>query len=68
MHNLTQLSDTERMRIELDKQAAYTVWKVKNGKVGYDAFAELTNKIEDDDERDFCQQAVMKYKTLMGVN
>lgn len=68
MYNLTQLSDTERMRIELDKQAAYTVWKVKNGKVGYDAFAELTNKIEDDDERDFCQQAVMKYKTLMGVN
>lgn len=68
MHNLTQLSDTERMRIELDKQAAYTVWKVKNGKVGYEAFAELTNNIEDDDERDFCQQAVMKYKTLMGVN
>ncbi|KAE8177776.1 DUF3283 family protein [Photobacterium carnosum] len=68
MYNLTQLSDTERMRIELDKQASYTVWKVKNSKVGYEAFAMLTNNIEDDDERDFCQQAIMKYKTLMGVN
>ena len=68
MYNLTHLSDSERMRIELDKQASYTVWKVKNGKVGYEAFAELTNSIEDDDEREFCQQAIIKYKSQMGVN
>ncbi|WP_305462499.1 DUF3283 family protein [Photobacterium leiognathi] len=68
MHNLTLLSDGERTRIELDKQVAYTVWKVRNGKVGYEAFAELINNIEDDDERDFCEKSLSKYKMQMGVN
>ncbi|EAS66600.1 DUF3283 family protein [Photobacterium angustum] len=68
MYNLTLLSDGERTRIELDKQAAYTVWKVKNGKVGYEVFAELINNIDDDDERDFCEKSVTKYKHQMGVN
>ena len=67
MYNLTLLSQAEKNRIELDKQAAYTVWKVKNGKAGYEAFIEQSNNIEDDDDRDFFNQAVSKYKTKMGV-
>ena len=67
MYNLTLLSQAEKNRIELDKQAAYTVWKVKNAKAGYEAFIEQSNNIEDDDDRDFFNQAVSKYKTKMGI-
>jgi len=67
MQNLSLLSQTERNRIELDKQAAYTVWKVKNAKAGYEAFAELSNNISDDDDRDLFERAVSKYKVLMGL-
>ncbi|GAB3518069.1 pyridoxamine 5-phosphate oxidase [Photobacterium proteolyticum] len=67
MHNLTLLSDAEKNRIELDKQAAYAVWQVKNAKKGYEVFAELSNNIDDDDERDFFERSVSKYKSQMGV-
>ncbi|MCG7586923.1 DUF3283 family protein [Photobacterium sp. OFAV2-7] len=67
MHNLTLLSDAEKNRVELDKQAAYAVWQVKNAKKGYEVFAELSNNIDDDDERDFFERSVSKYKSQMGV-
>ncbi|MGF1699579.1 DUF3283 family protein [Photobacterium makurazakiensis] len=67
MHNLAQLSDAEKNRVELDKQAAYSVWQVKNAKKGYEVFAEIANNISDDDERDFFERAVTKYKMQMGV-
>ncbi|NVO74450.1 DUF3283 family protein [Photobacterium damselae] len=67
MHNLSLLSDAEKNRIELDKQAAYAVWKVSNAKAGPEAFSELLNNIVDDDEREFFEQAVVKYKAQMGV-
>ncbi len=67
MHNLTLLSQAEKNRIELDKQAAYVVWQIKNAKRGYEAIAEVSNNIEDDDEREFFDNAVTKYKTKMGV-
>ncbi|PSB77170.1 DUF3283 domain-containing protein [Photobacterium damselae subsp. damselae] len=67
MHNLSLLSDAEKNRIELDKQAAYAVWKVSNAKAGPEVFSELLNNIVDDDEREFFEQAVVKYKTQMGV-
>lgn len=67
MHNLTLLSEAEKNRIELDKQAAYAVWQVKNAKKGYEVFAEISNNIEDDDEREFFNHAVNKYKNQMGV-
>ncbi|HIF9544762.1 TPA: DUF3283 family protein [Photobacterium damselae] len=72
MHNLSLLSDAEKNRIELDKQAAYAVWKVSNAKAGPEVFSELLNNIvddddDDDDEREFFEQAVVKYKAQMGV-
>ncbi|MGF1724361.1 DUF3283 family protein [Photobacterium nomapromontoriensis] len=67
MHNLTLLSEAEKNRIELDKQAAYAVWQVKNAKKGYEVFAEMTHNITDDDEREFFERAVSKYKIEMGV-
>ncbi|WP_299018353.1 DUF3283 family protein [uncultured Photobacterium sp.] len=67
MHNLTLLSQVEKNRIELDKQAAYAVWQIKNAKRGYEVIAELSNNIDDDDAREFFDNAVTKYKTQMGV-
>ncbi|HIF9208300.1 TPA: DUF3283 family protein [Photobacterium damselae] len=67
MHNLSLLSDAEKNRIELDKQAAYAVWKVSNAKAGPEVFSELLNNIVDDDEREFFEQTVVKYKAQMGV-
>ncbi|EEZ40005.1 hypothetical protein VDA_001025 [Photobacterium damselae subsp. damselae CIP 102761] len=51
----------------MDKQAAYAVWKVSNAKAGPEVFSELLNNIVDDDEREFFEQAVVKYKAQMGV-
>ncbi|MDO6500924.1 DUF3283 family protein [Photobacterium sanguinicancri] len=67
MHNLTLLSPAEKNRIELDKQAAYIVWQLKNAKAGYEAITTQAESITDDDERDFFNHAITKYKIKMGV-
>ena len=67
MHNLSLLSQLERDHIELDKQAAYTVWKVKNGKAGFELFFEKTNEIREVKQKDIFTQAIEKYKQKMGL-
>lgn len=67
MHNLSLLSASEKNRIELDKQAAYAVWQLKNGKAGPEVFLNQAESISDDDERAFYEKAVEKYKNQMGM-
>jgi len=67
MHNLSLLSAAEKNRIELDKQAAYAVWQLKNGKAGPEVFLNQAQSISDDDERTFYEKAVEKYKNQMGI-
>lgn len=67
MHNLSLLSASEKNRIELDKQAAYAVWQLKNGKAGPEVFLNQAESISDDDERTFYEKAVEKYKNQMGM-
>ncbi|MEI8593750.1 DUF3283 family protein [Photobacterium sp. Hal280] len=67
MHNLSLLSASEKNRIELDKQAAYAVWQLKNGKAGPEVFLNQAESISDDDERAFYEKAVEKYKNQMGI-
>ncbi|NAX46094.1 DUF3283 family protein [Photobacterium halotolerans] len=67
MHNLSLLSASEKNRIELDKQAAYAVWQLKNGKAGPEVFFNQAESISDDDERAFYEKAVEKYKNQMGM-
>ncbi|KKC98060.1 MULTISPECIES: DUF3283 family protein [Photobacterium] len=67
MHNLSLLSAAEKNRIELDKQAAYAVWQLKNGKAGPEVFLNQAQSISDDDERAFYEKAVEKYKNQMGI-
>lgn len=65
--NLSLLPPAEKNKIELDKQASYAVWQIKQAKAGPDLLLSEAQKIRDEDERIFFEQAVQKYKRMMGV-
>ncbi|WP_086981260.1 DUF3283 family protein [Vibrio aphrogenes] len=65
--NLSLLPPAEKNKIELDKQASYAVWQIKQAKAGPDLLLSEAQKIRDEDERMFFEQAVQKYKRMMGV-
>ncbi|MBM5110955.1 DUF3283 family protein [Vibrio parahaemolyticus] len=65
--NLSLLPPDEKNKIELDKQASFLVWKLREVKSGPEAIEEQLSKINDADEKVFFQQAVEKYKRVMGV-
>ncbi|UTZ43639.1 DUF3283 family protein [Vibrio campbellii] len=65
--NLSLLPPDEKNKIELDKQASFLVWKLKEAKSGLEVIEEQLSKINDADEKVFFQQAVDKYKRVMGV-
>ncbi|MFC3023632.1 DUF3283 family protein [Vibrio zhugei] len=66
-YNLAQLDPKEKNKIELDKQASFIVWKIKQGKSGPDAITQQLKSIRHDDEKQWFQQSVDKYKRVMGV-
>ncbi|MFV0575014.1 MAG: DUF3283 family protein [Vibrio sp.] len=65
--NLSLLPPDEKNKIELDKQASYAVWQIKQAKAGPDLLINEAKKIRKDEERAFYEQAVQKYKRIMGV-
>ncbi|EGR0932254.1 DUF3283 family protein [Vibrio parahaemolyticus] len=65
--NLSLLPPDEKNKIEMDKQASFLVWKLREAKSGPEAIEEQLSKINDADEKVFFQQAVEKYKRVMGV-
>jgi hypothetical protein len=65
--NLSLLPPDEKNKIELDKQASFLVWKLKQAKCGPEAIVEQLAKINDADEKAFFHQSVDKYKRVMGV-
>lgn len=65
--NLSLLPSIEKNKIELDKQASYAVWQLKQAKVGPEWLLTEAEKIRHEDERIFFEQAVQKYKRIMGV-
>ena len=65
--NLSLLPPDEKNKIELDKQASFLVWKLKEAKSGPEVIEEQLSKINDADEKVFFQQAVDKYKRVMCV-
>lgn len=65
--NLSLLPPDEKNKIELDKQASFLVWKLRESKSGPEAIEEQLSKINDADEKTFFQQSVEKYKRVMGV-
>jgi hypothetical protein len=60
--NLSLLPPDEKNKIELDKQASFLVWKMKQAKAGPDEITAALNKIRDEQEQAWFQQSVEKYK------
>ncbi|CAM3166946.1 DUF3283 family protein [Vibrio neptunius] len=65
--NLSTLPANEKNKIELDKQASFLVWKLREAKAGPDEIDQQANKIRDEDERASFLESVAKYKRVMGV-
>ncbi len=66
--NLSLLPADEKNRIELDKQASFLVWKLKQAKAGPEVIDAQLSKLTDDGERECFIQSIDKYKRLMGVH
>ncbi|WP_047042480.1 DUF3283 family protein [Vibrio mexicanus] len=65
--NLSLLPADEKNKIELDKQASFLVWKLREAKGGPEEITEQLNKITDEQERIWFAQCIEKYKRVMGV-
>ncbi|MBU2899272.1 DUF3283 family protein [Vibrio hepatarius] len=65
--NLSTLPSKEKNKIELDKQASFLVWKMREAKAGSEGIAQSAEKIRDPDERSAFLESVAKYKQIMGV-
>jgi hypothetical protein len=65
--NLSNLSASEKNKIELDKQASFLVWKLREAKAGPDEIDQAAAKIADDEEQASFLESVAIYKRVMGV-
>ncbi|MDR9828210.1 DUF3283 family protein [Vibrio sp. FNV 38] len=66
-YNLSLLEHRAKNIIELDKQASYIVWKVKNGKGTFEEVQVQLDKLTDTTEQEAFQASVMKYRQMMGL-
>jgi hypothetical protein len=65
--NLANLSPREKNRIELDKQASFWVWKLKQAKTSQEEISKQIRALRSDDDKTCFQQSVDKYKRVMAV-
>ncbi|WP_070968821.1 DUF3283 family protein [Vibrio sonorensis] len=65
--NLSLLPADEKNRIELDKQASFLVWKMREAKAGPEELEQEAAKIRDEQALNDFWQSVEKYKRMMGV-
>ncbi|WP_159651084.1 DUF3283 family protein [Vibrio atypicus] len=65
--NLSNLPAEEKNKVELDKQASFFVWKLREAKAGPEEIDQAAAKIRDDNERAVFLESVDKYKRVMGV-
>jgi hypothetical protein len=67
-YNLSLLPPEEKNRIELDKQASYIVWQIKEAKAGPEAISTQQAKLSVQAEKEWFDQCITKYKKIMGVS
>lgn len=65
--NLALLDVNEKNKIELDKQASFLVWKMKQAKGGPEEITKQLTSLTSDEDKEWFQQSVDKYKRVMGV-
>ncbi|MEZ8140494.1 DUF3283 family protein [Enterovibrio sp. FF113] len=66
-YNLALLPADEKQKIELDKQASYAVWQVKNGLAERSTFTQQAQALNNEDERAHFVNCVEKYSKIMGL-
>ncbi len=65
--NLALLDVNEKNKIELDKQASFLVWKMKQAKGGPEEITKQLTNLTSEEDKEWFQQSVDKYKRVMGV-
>lgn len=65
--NLALLPPDEKQKIELDKQAAYAVWQVKNALADRSILTEQTRALHNEEEREHFSLCIDKYSKIMGL-
>lgn len=65
--NLALLDAEQKNKIELDKQASFLVWQLKQAKCGPDEINKQLNKLLSEQDKVVFQQSVDKYKIVMGI-
>lgn len=66
-YNLAELDVEQKNQIELDKQAAFLVWKLKQATAGPDAINKYSQTLRTEAEKIIFDQSVIKYKKQMGI-
>jgi len=65
--NLALLDANEKNKIELDKQASFLIWKMKQAKGGPEEITKHLTTLNSEQDKEWFQQSVDKYKRVMGV-
>lgn len=65
--NLSLLPAEEKNKIEIDKQASYLVWQLKQAKSGPNEVITQRDKLKNENEKTWFEQSIAKYKRIMGV-
>ena len=65
--NLSNLPTEEKNIIELEKQAAFLVWQIRESKAMPEQIETQANKISDSREKEAFLDFITKYKQIMNV-
>ena len=65
--NLSNLPVEEKNIIELEKQASFLVWQIRESKAMPEQIENQANKISDSRERETFLDFIAKYKQMMNV-
>ncbi|RXJ74624.1 pyridoxamine 5-phosphate oxidase [Veronia nyctiphanis] len=65
--NLALLPPDKKQFIEIDKQAAYAVWRIKNGMADNTLLSEELRTLKGMAQQEHFQNSVAKYQQIMGM-
>lgn len=65
--NLSLLPVEQKNEIELDKQASFLVWQLKQGKITPETLIIELDKKSQAHEHAVFEQSIQKYKMMMGL-
>ena len=67
MYNLSLLAPEDKKKIELEKQASYAIWKVKNGFSDRRTLERDVEAIRDENDRNLFLNFLEKHEHMMGI-